>query len=76
MDTKLPPHPMQPLFSEDGRCFRFKENKIVRHLQEWSSRHGCDLNDLACLPFSNEDRQQFAQLIGYSLTWIEPEEES
>lgn len=27
----------------------------------------CDLNQLAILPFDKEDRQQFAQLIGYSV---------
>lgn len=26
------------------------------------------MNDLACMEFSQEDREQFAQLIGYSLS--------
>jgi hypothetical protein len=26
------------------------------------------MNDLALMPFSNEDREQFAQLIGYSVS--------
>ncbi|MNR31726.1 hypothetical protein D3C85_1492550 [compost metagenome] len=44
---------------------RFKENAIVRHLLD---NGGIDLNQLARLDFSREDREQFAQLIGYSLS--------
>ena len=51
--------PMQPLISH-----RFKENKIVRHCLDAG---GTDLNKLAMMDFSVEDREQFAQLIGYSL---------
>lgn len=59
----MPRHPVQPLVMLDG-VKRFKENAIVRHLLDSGS---LDLNRLACLPFSQEDREQFAQLIGYSL---------
>jgi hypothetical protein len=57
-------HPIQPLVKDvDGRI-RFKENKIVTFLLE----NGCsDMNSLAREDFSQEDREQFAQLIGYSL---------
>lgn len=52
-------HPVQPLIKG-----RFKPNKIVVHLLD----HGpFDMNRLAILEFTDEDRQQFAQLIGYSL---------
>ena len=51
--------PMQPLI--DGR---FKENKIVSHCLDVG---GTDLNKIAVIDFSVEDREQFAQLIGYSL---------
>jgi hypothetical protein len=52
-------HPVQPLIKG-----RFKPNKIVVHLLD----HGpFDMNRLAMLEFTDEDRQQFAQLIGYSL---------
>lgn len=52
--------PMQKI--KDGR---FVENAIVRWLLD---NGNLDLNDIACQPFSNEDREQFAQLIGYSLS--------
>jgi len=51
--------PMQPLING-----RFKENKIVSHCLDFG---GTDLNKIAVMNFSIEDREQFAQLIGYSL---------
>lgn len=64
--TKKPPkqHPIQPLELDVGGTLRFKQNEIVRHLLDHG---GIDLNQIAILDFSKEDRQQFAQLIGYSL---------
>jgi hypothetical protein len=58
-------HPIQPLELDDRGTLRFKENKIVRYLLD---NGGIDLNKLACLDFNGEDREQFAQLIGYSLS--------
>ena len=56
-------HPIQPLgIAEDG-VLRFKCNAIVRHLLDHG---GIDMNAIACLDFTREDREQFAQLIGYS----------
>jgi len=43
---------------------RFKANTIVRFLLDAGP---FDMNKLALMPFSVEDRQQFAQLIGYSV---------
>lgn len=62
-------HPTQPLAPDEDGTVRFKENAIVRRLLD-RSREGLktDLNDIACMEFSQEDRQQFAQLIGYSLS--------
>lgn len=58
-------HPIQPI-EKDGRgVLRFKKNAIVCHLLE---NGGIDMNMIARLDFSAEDRQQFAQLIGYSLS--------
>lgn len=57
-------NPIQPLVEVDG-VIRFKANKIVRYLLD---NGGISLNDLAVLDFSKDDRQQFAQLIGYSLS--------
>lgn len=58
---------MQPLTKDADGTVRFKANAIVRFLLDWSSNRGMSLNDLALIPFSADDRQQFAQLIGYSL---------
>lgn len=61
MDEKK--HPIQPLVTDDNGVIRFKGNAIVRHLLD---NGGIDLNQIAILDFSREDREQFAQLIGYS----------
>jgi len=58
-------HPIQPLEKDANGVIRFKENAIVRHLL---GNGGIDLNKLARMEFSSEDREQFAQLIGYSLS--------
>lgn len=61
-------HPIQDMFVDediDGHKYpRFVENKIVRLLLDQGQ---FDLNDLAVMEFSPDDREQFAQLIGYSL---------
>jgi hypothetical protein len=57
-------HPTQPLVMDAGGVLRFKANAIVQYLLD--SHPTCDLNKLAVMSFSNEDRRQFAQLIGYS----------
>jgi hypothetical protein len=62
MNTK---HPIQPLVTDDRGTVRFKANAIVRHLLDHG---GIDMNQLASLDFSDEDRMQFAQLIGYSVS--------
>ena len=65
--SKRPParHPIQPLYRDKDNRVLFKSNAIVQHLLDHG---GIDLNKLAVLDFTNEDRQQFAQLIGYSLS--------
>lgn len=62
--TTAPPHPMQPLVW-DKDVIRFKRNAIVRFLLDAGP---FDLNQIALMPFSDEDRAQFAQLIGYSVS--------
>ena len=58
-------HPMQPVEIDKKGVMRFKKNAIVEFLLE----HGpFDMNDLACMNFSDDDRVQFAQLIGYSVS--------
>lgn len=57
-------NPMQPVILHDNGDFRFKENKIVTYLLDNGLS---DMNKLAVLDFSDDDRMQFAQLIGYSI---------
>ena len=57
-------HPIQPLALDDRGVLRFKRNAIVEYLLD---KGPFDMNHLAVQDFSNEDREQFAQLIGYSL---------
>lgn len=57
-------HPVQPLVVDKSGITRFKMNAIVRHLLD---NGGIDLNQIAMLDFEQNDREQFAQLIGYSL---------
>jgi hypothetical protein len=59
-----PKHPMQPLVRDADGVARFKQNAIVRFLLDAGP---FDLNQIALMPFSDEDREHFAQLIGYSL---------
>ncbi len=59
--------PMQPIVKHEGdghRTIRFKPNELVRYLLD---NGGLDLNHLASVDFPNEDREQFVQLIGYSI---------
>lgn len=59
-----PRHPIQPLVDVNG-VQRFKKNAIVEYLLD---NGGIDMNHLARKDFSVEDREQFAQLIGYSFS--------
>ena len=63
-------HPIQPLETIDD-VVRFKRNAIVDALLDHGQKTGLGLNELAAGKagtFSNEDWQQLAQLIGYSLS--------
>lgn len=57
-------HPIQPLELDEHGTLRFKKNSIVRYLLDHG---GIDMNGLAMLEFEDNDREQFAMLIGYSL---------
>lgn len=59
-------HPMQKIEIDSECVARFRENAIVRYLLE--SHPTADMNTLACVPFSRADREQFAMLIGYSVS--------
>ena len=60
-------HPIQPLIEDEQGVVRFKANEIVSYLLV-CGRDGkkTDMNEIARLNFSRSDREQFAQLIGYS----------
>lgn len=58
-------HPPQPIVKDGNGVLRFKQNAIVRYLLD---NGGIDMNTISALPFSAEDRSQFAQLIGYSVS--------
>ena len=63
------PQPMQPVIKDDDGILRFRENAIVRYLLDLARKHEItDLNSIAALDFSQEDREQFTQLIGYAIT--------
>lgn len=64
-ERKEPPHPMQPVIIADDGYIRFKQNKIIDYLFKAGK---LDLNELAFMDFSDEDRMQLAQLLGYSIS--------
>ena len=55
-------HPIQPLEKDEKGILRFKKNAIVEFLSK--GHH----NELASMDFPQEDFEQLAQLIGYSLS--------
>ena len=59
-------HPIQPLRLDEYGVLRYKENKIVSKILAYAKERGYSLNDIACDDFDQNDREQFAQLIGYS----------
>lgn len=62
------PLPIQPVHRDPNGVVRFVPNAIVRFLIDWATPRGIDMNALALMPFDVADREQFAQLIGYSVS--------
>ena len=73
------PQPMQPIAKDDRGVLRFRENTIISLLLDRDSERGQvypdfparsdgGLNWIAVQNSSQEDREQFAQLIGYSIS--------
>jgi hypothetical protein len=58
-------NPIQPLVKDADGTIRFRVNAIVRHLYDNGT---IKLNDLAKRLFTDDDRAQFAQLLGYSVS--------
>ena len=57
-------HPAQYHYRDADGVLRFTENKIVRMLLD---NGPFDMNQIQMMDFDDGDRQQLAQLIGYSL---------
>lgn len=64
----MKPQPMQPIVRDGKGVIRFQENAIVRTLIDYCTNKGLSMNELALMNFRREDREQFAQLIGYSVS--------
>ena len=60
-------HPIQPVITDNKGVLRFKENRIISDLLNFATYRGFGLNEIACRDYSREDRQQLAQLLGYTL---------
>jgi hypothetical protein len=60
--------PMQPVGVDPHGVHRFLENRIVRDLLDKSSQVGFSLNEIAVGNYSQAERRQVAQLIGYSVS--------
>jgi hypothetical protein len=58
---------MQPIEKSPDGVVRFKGNPIVEYLQVFAKNRGAGLNELATMPFSTQDWEQFMQLLGYSV---------
>jgi len=64
--------PQQPLVwsrrNSTKPVIRFQANDIVRDLLDFAQDHGFGLNEIAVRPYRRDDREQLAQLIGYSVS--------
>jgi len=58
----------QPLYTDNRGILRFKENDVILYLLHKS---GITIEQVASLPFSNEDKIQFVQLIGIDIVAFE-----
>jgi len=56
--------PIQPIINDEQGRPRFVTNRIVETLLDSGE---LDMNALAVMDFTDEEREQFSQLIGYSL---------
>lgn len=64
-----PKNPIQPLVTDTHGVVRFKRNSIVSRLFEHGMKTGLGMNEIHQeSQHSQDDRIQFAQLIGYSVS--------
>jgi hypothetical protein len=59
--------PLQPLVKDSSGIVRFQPNEIVCTLVDECRARGFSLNELFARDFRQADREQFFQLIGYSI---------
>ena len=64
-DVRVPDQPIE--VAEDG-MIRFRANPIVRDLLDFATPRGMGMNEMACRDYPVWAREQFAQLIGYSVS--------
>lgn len=66
------PHPMQPIVRATDGVIRFQRNAIAEHVGKVLSGRFpmLDYNDLMAMPWSDEDRDQWNQLVGYSVSGL------
>lgn len=67
-----PEQPQQPIVwskrNSKTPVIRFQANEIVRDLLDFAQARGFGLNEIAVREYSRQDREQLAQLIGYSVS--------
>lgn len=59
---------MQPIIKDQKGVYRFKRNKVVHWMLEELRKNGVTLNDYQFANFTQEDIDQFYQMIGYSVS--------
>jgi len=59
--------PMQPIHLDSRGVARFTKNRIVDDLLEFATSRGFGLNEIAAGDYSDDERMQMAQIIGYSV---------
>lgn len=64
-EGRVPDQPLQPIIVDEQGVARFRRNEIVSFLLDAGP---FDMNQLARMLFNDTDREQFAQLIGYSVS--------
>lgn len=64
---RVTPHIQQQIVEVEGGILRFRKNKIIEILLQGVESKG-GMNYIAQLDVPDEDRAQFAQLIGYSVS--------
>ena len=57
----------QPVYIDKHGTKRLHRNKVVDFLYEFAKSRGMGLNELGMMEFPRADREQFYQMLGYSV---------